>query len=81
MGQVTIDTKIGDGVPVTLEFDYQPLEKQTLTDPEVPEDCQLTAVMVGEVDITSLVDDDLITRCEQDLLGGEYQDDDPRDDG
>ena len=73
MSQITASTEIGDGIKVDLVFDYQPLEKQTMTDPEVPEEAQLTEVLVGGVDVISLLDDDAVYDLEQKLLSGEFE--------
>lgn len=40
-------------IPVTVEFDYQPREKQTLTYPGCHEDAEVTSVMFSGVDISS----------------------------
>lgn len=43
-------------IPVTVEFDYQPSEKQTLTYPGCQEDADITAVVFNTVDLGPFLD-------------------------
>jgi hypothetical protein len=75
-----VDVKIGEDVPATLVYYHQPFERETLTDPEVPESYELEQVLVGGIDIMSLLGDEMYGEIEEKLQAGDYRDDSPHDD-
>ena len=70
MSTVTIDYNLGDDVEATLEFDHQPAEPQTLEEPGCDESSELTSVIVGGIDIISLLDDCFIASLVTDFEAG-----------
>jgi len=51
-------SSLGDDLPVTILFDYQPYEKPTLEYPGYHESVVVEAVMINEVDVI-----ELLSRC------------------
>ena len=57
-----------DGVTLTVEFNYWPAEAQTHDDPGCDGGLEIETVAVGDVYITAICSDDLITQIEN-ILG------------
>jgi hypothetical protein len=62
------------GVSMVVEYDYEPEERQTLEYPGYPETCDVVTVSVGGVEITPLLDIDVIHSIETLILEGRDDD-------
>lgn len=63
MSEQSIKTNLGDEIAVTVYFDYQPVERQTLEDPGCDSDVTINAVCVygdEERDIQRIIKDSVL---------------------
>lgn len=60
MSETTKITIPGTSIEAEVDFDYQPAERQTWDDPGCSASAEINTVMVGGVDITELISDELI---------------------
>jgi hypothetical protein len=58
------------GVSMVVQFDYEPAERSSFDCPGYPEQCDVTTVSVGGVEITPLLDIDVIHSIETLILEG-----------
>jgi len=56
------------GFDLDIDFDYQPEEPQTMLDPHVDEEVEITAVRLGAHDIIDLLGDKSLSQLEAILL-------------
>ena len=55
-------------IPVTVEYDYQPEERQTQTDPAWPEGVIITSVKLGKLELLNDLPAGFITSVESEAL-------------
>ena len=69
---VHIELALLQEVPVTIEWDYSPAQKQTLTDPSWCEEVEITSVVLARTGNPVLITADQRDELEQRILEGEF---------